>query len=516
MTFLSVLRELRKTGVIMNSNLNRGAGILCHISSLPGKYGIGTLGKEAYAFADFLKKSNVKYWQILPLVQTGFGDSPYQSVCCNSGNPYFIDLEALKEEGLLDEEELSGCIMPEGNLDYTELYKKRYTVLRLAYARFNIKDKDFVEFIDSGEFEDYAIFMSLKSRYDGTFDTFPDAFKYKEHLAVYEFRESVYKSEYCFWLFLQYVFKKQWKKLKNYVNSLGIKIIGDVPLYVAYDSSDVWGHPELFKLDEDLKPTKVAGVPPDYFSKTGQLWGNPLYNWEAMAADGYTWWINRIRQASQLYDVIRIDHFRGLDRYYSIPAGAKTAETGEWQDGPGIKLFESIRSALGDVSIIAEDLGLIDSGVIKLRLKTGFPGMKILQFAFDGKQSNSYLPVNMEENSVAYTGTHDNNTMLGFLNEMDELEFRTFKTRLRAALETEKVVYPFVSREEAVRAVCICAIASPARLAIIPIQDLLVLGAEARMNTPSLAEGNWQFRLTTIPSRYSAAIMRKMVKQFKR
>ncbi len=500
----------------MENGIKRGAGILCHISSLPGKYGIGTLGKEAYEFADFLKKCKVKYWQILPLVQTGFGNSPYQSVCCNSGNPYFIDLEALKEEGLLDDEELSSCIAPEGDVDFDELYKKRLGVLRLAYARFDIKDPDFVKFIDGGEFEDYAVFMSLKSRYDGTFDTFPDAYKYKEHLAVYEFRSSVYKSDYCFWLFLQYIFGKQWKKLKNYVNNLGIKIIGDIPLYVAYDSSDVWGHPELFKLDENLKPTKVAGVPPDYFSKTGQLWGNPLYNWEAMAADDYAWWISRIKKATELYDVIRIDHFRGLDRYYAIPADSKTAEEGEWLDGPQLRLFEKIKEQLGDIDVIAEDLGIMDSGVIRLRLKTGFPGMKIMQFAFDGKQSNAYLPKNIEENSVAYTGTHDNSTSLGFINALTEPQFRIFKKRLREALATENVIFPFSTREQTALALCVCTLACPAKLAILPIQDVMLLDDTARMNIPAVAEGNWKFRLKGEPSRYSAAVMRKCVDHFGR
>ncbi len=498
------------------SQLCRGAGILCHISSLPGKYGIGTLGKEAYDFADFLKKCHVKYWQILPLVQTGFGDSPYQSVSCISGNPYFIDLDALAQEGLLDEEELASCVAPAGNVDYSALYKNREMILRLAYARFNIKDEEFRKFIGEAEFEDYALFMSLKSRYNHSFDGFPAAYKYKEHLAIYEFRQSVYKSEYCYRLFLQFMFKKQWLKLKKYVNSLGIKIIGDLPLYVAYDSADVWGHPELFRLDENLKPTKVAGVPPDYFSKTGQLWGNPLYNWEAMAADGYSWWINRIRQALELYDVIRIDHFRGLDRYYAVDAGAKTAEAGEWLEGPGLKLFDAVKAALGDVNFIAEDLGLIDSGVIKLRLKTGLPGMKILQFAFDGKLSNSYLPANTEENSVTYTGTHDNSTALGFLNSMDEASFRTFKTRLRAALKSEGVNFPFATKEQTVRAMCICALASPSNVAIIPVQDLLALDDGARMNVPSRKEGNWAFRLSNIPGRYTAAVMRKIVDRFGR
>ena len=500
----------------MINSLERGAGVLCHISSLPGKYGVGTLGKEAYEFADYLKSCHAKYWQILPLVQTGFGDSPYQSVCCNSGNPYFIDLEALKAEGLLDQEELDSCVMPAGDVNFAELYRTRYDVLRLAYARFNIRDKDFVDFIESGEFEDYAVFMSLKSRYEGTFDTFPDAYKYKEHLAIYEFRNSVYKSDYCFWLFLQYVFRKQWKKLKTYVNSLGIKIIGDIPLYVAYDSSDVWGNPELFKLDRELKPTKVAGVPPDYFSKTGQLWGNPLYNWDAMAADGYEWWKNRIRKARELYDVIRIDHFRGFDRYYAIPADAETAEVGEWLHGPSERFFDAIKNDLGNVEIIAEDLGVMDSGVIKLRTHTGFPGMKILMFAFDGKQSNSYLPKNMEENSVAYTGTHDNSTALGFIEGMTDKQFREFKSALRAALESENVVFPFVTRKQTALALCVATMASCARLAILPIQDLLTLDESSRMNVPAIAEGNWKFRLEKRPSRYSAAVMRKMVTEFNR
>lgn len=262
----------------MNGIYERGAGILCHISSLPNKYGIGSLGDEAYEFARLLKKARVKYWQILPVVQTGFGDSPYQSVCCNSGNPFFIDLKELKNYGLLDEEELLSAETAEGDVDYASLYERRYDLLRLAYARFNVKDKDFTAFVEKGEYEDYAIFMSLKTRYGGTFDSFPDAYKFKERLAMLEFKRSVYKTDYLFWQFLQFVFDRQWKTFKNYVNSLGIQLIGDIPLYVAYDSSDVWGNPKLFKLDKNLKPVAVAGVPPDYFSEKGQLWGNPLYD----------------------------------------------------------------------------------------------------------------------------------------------------------------------------------------------------------------------------------------------
>jgi len=500
----------------MENLIERGAGILCHISSLPGKYGIGTVGKEAYEFADFLKRSHVKYWQILPLAQTGYGDSPYSSVCCNSGNPYFIDLEALKDEGLLDEEELASCEMPEGDIDYGALYKTRYDVLRLAYARFDIKNEEFVKFVESREFDDYAVFMSLKSRYSGSFQDFPDSYKYSENLAIKEFRETNYKSDYCFWIFLQYTFKKQWAKLKNYVNSLGIKIIGDLPLYVAYDSSDVWARPELFCLDEDLNPTEVAGVPPDYFSPTGQLWGNPVYNWDLLESEHYGWWIDRIRKAREMVDIIRIDHFRGFDRYYSIPAGAETAEVGEWKQGPGLKIFLQIRKKLGNVPVIAEDLGIIDYGVEKLRNRTGYPGMKIMLFAFDGKSSNPYLPRNIQENSVVYSGTHDNATTLGLLKRMTDSQFSVFKTRLRSTLKDEEVVFPFITRKEAARALCVSVLATKANLAVLPVQDLLGLGDEARMNVPSTATGNWKFRLKKIPSRYHAAILRKIIKEYNR
>ncbi|MDE6441707.1 MAG: 4-alpha-glucanotransferase [Clostridia bacterium] len=495
----------------MEGVYERGAGVLCHISSLPGKYGIGSLGDEAYDFARLLKTAHVKYWQILPLVQTGFGDSPYQSVCCNSGNPLFIDLKALREEGLLDEEELKSAEMPLGKVDYQTLNENRYNILRLAYARFNVKNKDFVAFVESGEYDDYAIFMSLKSRYGGTFDTFPDAYKYKEKLALLEFKRSVYKSDYLFWQFVQYKFDVQWKQLKNYVNSLGIKIIGDIPLYVAYDSADVWGNPKLFKLDRHLNPEAVAGVPPDYFSEDGQLWGNPLYDWEGMAVTNYEWWIKRIEKSAKLYDIIRIDHFRGFDRYYSIPSDSTTAKEGEWLQGPGLRLFSEVKRRLGDIEIIAEDLGALDSGVHRLRERTGFPGMKVLQFAFDGSADNPYLPANIDENSVVYTGTHDNDTTLGFINGMSDADFRQFKKMLRNALKSESITYPFVSREDAVTAMNVCALASPARIAVLPVQDIMYLDTYDRMNIPSTAEGNWQFRMADFPSRKHMAILRKMI-----
>ena len=493
------------------SERTKGAGILCHISSLPGEYGIGTLGREAYEFVDLLAKCGAKYWQILPLQQTGYGDSPYQSVCCLSGNPYFIDLVDLKKRGLIDGEELEGAKRPSGKVDYGELYESRYALLRRAYARFNIKDKDFVAFIESGEFEDYALFMSLKSRYGGTFTSFPDAFKYKEPLAIYEFRNSVYRSEYCFWLFLQYIFKQQWHALKTYANGKGIKIIGDIPLYVAADSSDLWSRPELFQLDEDLKPTKVAGVPPDYFSKKGQLWGNPLYNWNAMRAENYDWWVNRIAKASEMYDVVRIDHFRGLDRYYAVSAGAYNAVEGEWEKGPGMELFDAVRERLGDIDIIAEDLGVLNDGVLKLRENSGLPGMKILMFAFDGNEDNDYLPCNIPENSVTYTGTHDNDTALGFLYKMTDEQFRDFKKCLRKVIKGQGLYMPIVDREDAVKALCLSALNTKSYLVVLPVQDILRLDNTARMNTPAVASGNWTFRLEKQPDRRTMAALKRMI-----
>lgn len=498
------------------SEKQRGAGVLCHISSLPNEYGIGSLGKEAYGFVDILAKNGVKYWQVLPLQQTGYGDSPYQSVCCTSGNPYFIDIEGLKREGLLDDEELEDAKAPAGDIDYGALYEKRYALLRRAYARFNIRDAEFIEFIESGEFEDYALFMSLKSRYGVTFDRFPDSYKYKENLAMYEFRNAVYRSEYCFWMFLQFIFKKQWKALKAYANGKGISIIGDIPLYVAYDSADVWARPELFEVDEDLRPVKVAGVPPDYFSKLGQLWGNPLYNWDAMRAENFDWWVNRIAKAKEMYDVIRIDHFRGLDRYYSIDAGAYNATGGEWVDCPGRELFGEIRKRLGVIDIIAEDLGIMDEGVELLKKQTLFPGMNVLMFAFDGEEDNPYLPENIVENSVTYTGTHDNDTTLGFLLKMTDKEFISFKKQLRKTMKKQGIYHPLVDGKDVTKALWMSALYTPSYLAVIPVQDILALDNSARMNVPSVPTDNWRFRLEKMPSRNAMAEFKKQIKASER
>lgn len=494
----------------------RGAGVLCPISSLPNEYGIGSLGDEAYEFARLLKKAGVRYWQILPTVQTSFGDSPYQSVCCFSGNPYFIDLKSLYRNGLLDEEELQSAVMPKGDIDYAKLYECRFNLLRLAYARFNVKDKEFTAFVESKEFDDYALFMSLKSRYSGTFDTLPDAYKFREKLAMLEFRRSIMKSDFLFWQFVQFIYRQQWNKLRAYVNSLGIKIIGDIPLYVAYDSSDVWSHPELFKLDRNLRPTMVAGVPPDYFSKSGQLWGNPIYNWDVMCEDGFDWFVKRIEKAKNQFDIIRIDHFRGFDRFYAVPEGKTDATEGEWFPGPGVRLFYEIRRKIGEVNIIAEDLGITDGGVVRLMERTGFPGMKVLQFAFDGNPANAYLPENIKENSVVYTGTHDNDTTLGFLNGMTDVEFYDFKKQLRAALKSEGAVYPFVTREQAVYAMNNCALATNANIAILPVQDIMCLDGGARINVPSTPDGNWKFRLQNMPSRRDLALLKRVIEKYNR
>ncbi len=487
----------------------RAAGVLCHISSLWGKYGIGSLGKEAYRFAKLLADSGATYWQVLPLVQTGFGDSPYQSVSGSSGNPYFIDLETLASQGLLTREELRAAEHAE--TDYGELYSERYQTLRTAFSRFPFDNEEFRAFVKSGRAEDYALFMTAKTVYGGTFTDWEDPLKFRDPAALEALRTD-YHEEYLFWNFLQYEFFLQWGALKRYCNGLGLKIIGDIPLYVAYDSADVWANPQLFRLDKQLKPTKVAGVPPDYFSETGQLWGNPVYDWKANKAENYAWWRNRLKIALETYDAVRIDHFRGIDRYYEIPAGAETAVKGEWKDGPGAELFRGVEG-----EIIAEDLGIMDEGVRRLREKTGFPGMKVLLFAFDGNPDNEFLPSHIGENSVCYTGTHDNETVKGYVDSLAAQDFVLFRARVARSLEERGVLVSLGKNGEGFpEALVRLAMESDARLAIIPIQDVLCLGDEARMNFPGTREGNWKFRLERLPSRSAMGKFRKIVKKYRR
>lgn len=475
----------------------REAGILLHISSLPGKERIGTLGEGAYRFVDFLKAAGVKYWQILPLVQTGFGDSPYQSVFASSGNPYFIDLFALAEKGLIKKSEILP-VLGKGGVDYGFLYSEKYAVLRRAFSRFDVNDADFRAFIDGGEFEDYALYMAIKQKSGNkSFDLWGKPYKYRDKAALDAFKEEN-KSEYLFWLFLQYEFLSQWKALKSYANAAGVRIIGDIPLYVARDSADVWAHPELFKLGKNRKPKKVAGVPPDYFSATGQLWGNPVYDWKVHAADGYRWWTERIRRAFSLYDVVRIDHFRGFDRYYEIDAGEETAVGGRWRKGPGYALFYAIEQKLGRLDFIAEDLGTLDVGVYRLMKKTGYPGMKVLEFAFDGNPQNPYLPSNIEENSVCYTGTHDNDTLLSFFENMSEGELKAYCARIRDELKKAGISRRVSGAKSAAESVVELALACRSSLSVVPLQDVLLNGS--RMNTPSTSQGNWIYRAERLPS----------------
>jgi len=491
--------------------MDRAAGVLCHISSLPGKYGIGSLGKEAYRFGKLLAKNGVKYWQILPLVQTGFGDSPYQSVDCNSGNPYFIDLELLAEEGLLTKRELKE-LQRTGTLDYGALYAERYQTLRLAFSRFPFDSEKFRAFVKSGAHEDYALFMTAKTVYGGSFTDWDASLKYRDAEALEKLRTD-YHEEYLFWQFLQYEFEKQWFALKDFCNRSGVKIIGDIPLYVAAESADVWAHPELFRLDENLRPLKVAGVPPDYFTAKGQLWGNPVFNWEKHKEERFAWWHKRIDNALKTYDCIRIDHFRGFDRYYEVDAGAPNAVNGEWQDGPKDRLFEGV-----DLSrIIAEDLGVSDEGVVSLLKRTGLPGMKVLLFAFDGNEENSFLPHNIGENSVCYTGTHDNDTVAGYVNSLSAEEFILFRSRIAKELAQCGYEIAFKANPRQIAQSFVeLAMATKSWLAVVPVQDILCEDNSCRMNYPGHSEGNWQYRLRKMPTGHDMSRLKKAIKKYKR
>ena len=488
----------------------RSAGVLLHISSLPGKYGIGSLGKEAYRFAKRLARAGVRYWQILPLVQTGYGDSPYQSVSCSSGNPYFIDLDLLEGQGLLTKKELKP-LRRKGDVDYGALYTERYQTLRTAYSRFFFDSAEFRAYVDEGTHEDYALFMTAKTVFGGSFCDWEEGIRRRDPQALEKLRTD-YHEEYLFWQFLQYEFDLQWKALKEYCNSLGIRIIGDIPLYVAYDSADVWAHPELFKLDGELKPAKVAGVPPDYFSETGQLWGNPVFDWAAHKKEDYRWWRARLAQALKTYDLVRIDHFRGLDRYYEIDAGEETAVNGAWQDGPKDELFEGV-----DLSrIIAEDLGEMDDGVRSLIRRTGLPGMKVLLFAFDGDEDNAFLPHNIHENSVCYTGTHDNDTVAGYVKSLTAEEFLLLRSRVAKELDLVGMnIRIGQTPERFAKTLTEIAMASSAGLAVVPVQDLMGLDNTCRMNHPGTNGGNWCWRLKKLPSASVFGRLKHLIRKYR-
>ena len=472
----------------------RTSGILMPVSALPGPYGIGCFSKEAYHFVDILKEAGQSRWQILPLGPTGYGDSPYQSFSAFAGNPYFIDLEALIEEGLLTREECDEADFGDSDteIDYEKIYNVRFSILRIVYERAKkagvLGGTEYQTFIDeeSEWLLDYALYMAVKNHFGGvSWDQWDEDIRLRKPEALVHYREML-EDEVEFYQYQQFLFSKQWFALKEYANENGVQIIGDIPIYVAFDSADTWAGPQMFQLDEENLPIRVAGCPPDGFSATGQLWGNPLYDWEFHKNTGYEWWIRRIAYCFRLYDVVRIDHFRGFDEYYAIPYGDKTAENGEWMPGPGMDLFDAIREKLGDLPIIAEDLGFLTDSVRKLLKDSGFPGMKILQFAFDSREDSDYLPHHYGKNCVVYTGTHDNDTIQGWYESITE--------------EDKEMALSYLNNrytpEEEIHWDYICmAMRSVADTCIIPAQDYLGLGKEARINIPSTLGGNWTWRM---------------------
>lgn len=475
--------------------INREAGILMPITSLPSAYGIGCFSSCAYQFVDWLKKAGQCYWQILPLVPTSFGDSPYQSFSTYAGNPYFISLEDLIEEGVLTKKECQKANLGSNpsDIDYESLYKNRYPLLRKAYERSRISENpDYLKFVEENRWwlNDYALFMAVKARFEGKpWTEWAQDIRLRWDCAMDYYRREQY-FEIEFHQYLQYQFYRQWSKLKAYANQQGIKIIGDIPIYVAMDSADVWANPNLFQLDENNVPTAVAGCPPDGFSAKGQLWGNPLYRWDYHEYTGFGWWMERLRYCFQLYDVVRIDHFRGFDEYYSIPYGADSAVSGVWNKGPGIRLFNRMREVLGEREVIAEDLGYVTDSVRKLVADSGFPGMKVLEFAFDSRDTgcaNDYLPHNYTENCVAYTGTHDNETLAGWFNNISKEEMKIAREYLCDFHTPKKNLHlSFIS----------LIMRSRAKLCIIPIQDYLGYNNSSRINQPSTVGTNWKWRIT--------------------
>lgn len=476
------------------------------IASLPGKYGIGTFGKSAYKFVDDLSLAGQSYWQILPLGPTSYGDSPYQSFSTFAGNPYFIDIEMLIEEGLLKKEEADKCDFGKNRekIDYGKIYNSRFDLLKKAFLRSNIeKSKEYKAFEKKNALwlDNYALFMAVKNSFGGrAYIEWDEPIRKREKNALKEYREK-YAQEIAFYKYLQFLFAKQWMALKEYANGKKVQIIGDIPIYVAFDSADTWANPELFQIDENGYPTEVAGCPPDAFSATGQLWGNPLYDWKYHKQTEYKWWIERIRHCFEIYDVVRVDHFRAFDEYYSIPYKDKTAEFGKWKKGPGMPLFRAIKAQLGDVPMIAEDLGYLTDSVIKLVKMTGYPGMKVLQFAFDSREDSDYLPHNYNENSIVYTGTHDNDTVLGWFNSIKKDDRNMAMEYInRTGFESDSdLVFSFIK----------LAMASVSKICIIPMQDYLALGNEARINIPSTVGGNWSWRMK------SNAFTKKLARQMR-
>ncbi len=466
----------------------RKAGILLPITSLPSNYGVGTLGHQAFKFVDFLAYAGQSLWQILPVNPTGYGDSPYQSFCAFAGNPYNIDLDILVAKKLLLREEIGEKWAENPDkVDYETLFERRFEVLKKAAERFDFSSAQYLMFCQNNAYwlNDYALYMAIKKQQgQAGLDMWPAPLRLRKKKAMQTAAQSLAK-EVDFWRCVQFFWHEQWMALKRYANKKGVQIVGDIPIYVSADSSDVWANPQLFQIDEEGRPSVVAGVPPDAFSQDGQLWGNPLYAWEAHKKTGYAWWIARLRQADELFDVTRIDHFRGFAGYYAVPSGEKTAKKGSWVKGPGKSFIRGINTALPGMNIIAEDLGFLTEDVRRLLAFSGYPGMKILQFAFDSREESDYLPHNYTRNSVVYTGTHDNTTTAAFELQAPPADIR-FARRYLGILPKQNLA----------RAIVRAALASVANTAIIPMQDWLGLGEEARFNTPSTLGGNnWRWRL---------------------
>ncbi|MBO4844956.1 MAG: 4-alpha-glucanotransferase [Lachnospiraceae bacterium] len=466
----------------------RKSGILLAISSLPGRYGIGTFSKNAYAFVDFLDRAGQSLWQILPLGPTGYGDSPYQSFSTFAGNPYYIDLDEFIDKGWLTEKDCEAYDYgASGSVDYELIYKAKFALLKKAYKKSDIsKDKEFMAFKKENAFwlDDYALYMSVKDEHlGGAWTTWDESLKLRKKSALDKYRKKLADEIECY-CFQQYYFYRQWKALKAYANEKGIQIVGDIPIYVAMDSSDTWSHPELFDLDENCDPVNVAGCPPDAFTALGQLWGNPLYKWDYHKETGYEWWMTRMEHCFKLYDIVRIDHFRGFDEYYAIPYGSENAIVGEWLPGPGLDLFKCMKERLGKKQVIAEDLGFLTDSVIKMVKRSGFPGMKVLQFAFDSREESDYLPHNYERNCVVYTGTHDNDTTRHW-----------FDTLARGDRSFAKRYLDIKTSKDAVNKMLRAGLGSVADTCIVPMQDYLGLGGDARMNFPSTLGNNWKWRL---------------------
>lgn len=470
---------------------NRSSGVLLHVSSLPGADGIGDLGEPAYEFVDFLVDTKTRFWQVLPLTPTGYGNSPYQGLSASAGNPLFIALDALIPIGLLSKNDLAHRPhFPRTRIDYGSVIPWKMEKLHLAYLNFKKLSPDglvdqFKSFCRKNKnwLDDFALFMTIKNQQDlQSWDCWPKELRFRDAAGLKKFHKenSIPIEEQKF---QQFLFFDQWMRVKKYANEHGVQIIGDIPIFVGYDCADTWTNPNLFYFDKDLKPTVVAGVPPDFFSKTGQLWGNPLYDWKKHKTSGYAWWIERIQQTLQLVDVIRLDHFRGFAGYYEIPAGSKTAEHGKWVKGPGKDLFDALYKHFGELPFIAEDLGVMTPDVIELRERYHLPGMKIVQFGFNPSPEKGFLPHNIDANAVAYTGTHDNSTAKGWFKSVPKNAQENFRN------------YTGGSKESVPHAMIRILWQSVALFAIAPMQDLLELGDDARMNFPGTLGGNWEWKL---------------------